>query len=182
MAYPSGLLRHRFRIQSVTTNSTTDSGEPVRTWATDATVWGGRKVERIKDETMLADHVRGEQIEIVPMRYRAGLTPDKRLLLERDATTLSAGVNSSVTTIPLTAALRFDSAPGDILAVDSELMRVTAGATTTSLTVERGVLETTAASHNSGATATRVQHFEVLGVASADEFKDEIELQVKRCG
>lgn len=178
MAYPSGKLNNRFRIQSATVSSLTDSGEEVRTWATDATVWGGRKPDTTQDEATRAERVTGETVELVMMRYRAGLGTNKRLLLNKDATTLSAGVNSSTTTIPLTAALRFDGTPGDYLIVDSEIMRVTAGGSTTSLTVERGALETTAASHNSAAVVTRVKHYEITSVVSANELDDEMLLKV----
>lgn len=177
MAHKAGKLNHRYTIQYSTTASTSDAGEPLLSWTDEATVWGGREADTgVKDEYAQAGAVQEHQVELVPMRFRAGVTSNKRLLRHRDQTTLSAGVNSNTTTIPITAALNFDGSNHDYLKVDSEIMRVTAG--TTSLTVERGALGTTAASHSSAAKAIRVELLEILGVLRADEREDELVVRV----
>lgn len=66
--------------------------------------------------------------------------------------TLTAGINASVTTVPISVLLPTSLATGQCrVRVDDELMLVTAGQGTLSLTVTRGVEGTTAVSHASGA-------------------------------
>jgi hypothetical protein len=68
-------------------------------------------------------------------------------------TTLSAGIPDGVATvISVTNGTNF--ANGDYLIVDNELMKVTSGGGTNSLTVSRGAGNTTAVSHSNGATVT----------------------------
>lgn len=62
-------------------------------------------------------------------------------------TTLAAGINDSVTTITVTAAV-FKYTDEPVLKCGTELIYVTAGFGTTSLTVVRGWNNTTAASHS----------------------------------
>ncbi len=182
MAYPAGTLNNRWRIQSATVSSLTDSGEEVRTWATDATVWGGRMPDTTASEIERADATVGQAIEMVQMRYRAGLSSNRRLLLEHDKTDLAANINSTTTTVTLAAVLRFDGSENDYLVIGSEVMRVISGGTTTTLTVQRGALETTAASHTAGASVRRISKYDILAVVKADELKDEIEMRVRRDG
>lgn len=63
-------------------------------------------------------------------------------------TTLSAGINASVTAVPVVSATAIS--PGALLKVDDEFMRVTS-ITTNTLTVMRGENGSTAAAHDSGA-------------------------------
>ena len=82
------------------------------------------------------------------------------------------GINSSVTSIPLASASTmltgasglagngsYALAGGNMIYIDSELMLVTAGWGTTTLTVQRGFQGTTAASHSNGATITWVPDY-----------------------
>ncbi len=66
-------------------------------------------------------------------------------------TTLSAGVNAAVTTLPVVSASAFPSTAQYRIRVEDELMLVTAGTGTTSWTVTRGVEGSTAATHALGA-------------------------------
>ncbi len=69
--------------------------------------------------------------------------------------TLSAGINSSVTSITLNSIITGAPASGFTIQVDSERMLVTAGGNTTTLTVARGRGNANAAaSHSSGAAVT----------------------------
>jgi hypothetical protein len=63
--------------------------------------------------------------------------------------TLSGNINNSTTTIPVTSGLTIVN--GTYIQIDSELMLVTAGGGTTSLTATRAQLGTAAAAHTSGA-------------------------------
>jgi head-tail adaptor len=180
MAFPAGHLNYRYRLQSSTVASTTDAGETVEAWSTDATLWGGRKSEGIQADSRDADTNIPQSAELVEMRYRGGVNTSKRLLRLRDATTLAAGINSSATTVTIAAALKFSGGLTDYIEIDNELMRVTAGQTGTTLTVERGTAGTTAASHSSAATVTRVEICHIVGVLRADEREDEMVAKVVR--
>lgn len=179
MAFPAGKLAGRYDIQSASVSSTTAAGERVRVWTTDATVWGGRRVDDLPNEAMQADAQLAQESELVLLRYRAGITPQKRLLRRRDATTLSGSINASVTTVTIAAALKFDGGTLDYIKVGDEIMRVESHSGTT-LTVERGALETTAASHSNGVAVTRVQKLEIAAIQRADEEQDEVVLRVFR--
>lgn len=73
-------------------------------------------------------------------------------------TTLSGSINSAVTSLTVNDALGFAAATDtdDLILIESEFIRVTAGMGTTSWTVSRGYAGSTAASHASGATVTRI--------------------------
>ena len=70
--------------------------------------------------------------------------------LKRNTTTLSAAINGTVTTIPVASGAGI--ANGDVLLIDNEQMRVTAGGGTTSLTVTRFFNGSSNVNHASGAT------------------------------
>lgn len=180
MAFPSGKLNYRIRHQRNTPTAQGDAGATIDSWATLATYWGGVTSFDVQAEGQVGAAVTDQNAAIVKMKFHPGILASDRFLAERDGTTLSAGVNSSTTTIPLTAALNFDGGDVDYLAVGSEVMRVTAG--TTSLTVERGAIGTTAASHSSGATAQRVELFNIVGIDRADSLIDEFVARVARNG
>jgi uncharacterized protein YjlB len=65
---------------------------------------------------------------------------------------LTAGVSSGATTLPLSAAIGVADGRTMRVVCEGEVMLVTAGMGTTSLTVTRGQEGTTAAAHPSGAT------------------------------
>jgi hypothetical protein len=77
--------------------------------------------------------------------------PDDQQSLGSSAT-LTAGVSSGATTLPLTAAIGVADGRTMRVVCEGEVMLVTAGMGTTSLTVTRGQEGTTAAAHPSGAT------------------------------
>jgi hypothetical protein len=70
------------------------------------------------------------------------------------ATTLSSGINNSVTSLTVASASGFPGSGNYYIQIDSEVMQVTGGQGTTTWTVTRGALGTTGASHSSGATVT----------------------------
>jgi hypothetical protein len=77
--------------------------------------------------------------------------PDEQHTLAAQAQ-LTAGVSSGATTLPLTAAIGVADGRTMRVVCEGEVMLVTAGMGTTSLTVTRGQEGTTAAAHPSGAT------------------------------
>lgn len=74
--------------------------------------------------------------------------------LTAPTTTLTSGINATTTTIPVTSGANF--ANGDYIQIDSEILLITAGGGTNSLTATRAQSGTTAATHANGATVTRV--------------------------
>lgn len=73
------------------------------------------------------------------------------------STTLSAGINNTVTSIPVVSSAAPFPQTGDYrIAVDNEIMLVTAVPDATHFTATRGAEGTTAASHSSGATVAHV--------------------------
>jgi hypothetical protein len=72
------------------------------------------------------------------------------------STTLNGAINSSVTSITVTAATGFPAAAQYRVIIDSEVLLVTAGAGTTTWTVTRGAEGTTAAAHSSLAAVTHI--------------------------
>jgi hypothetical protein len=73
-----------------------------------------------------------------------------------DATTLSAGINSSAATLTVSSATGFPTFGTFTIRVDNEYMVVTGGAGTSTWTVTRAQQGTAAASHSAGATVTHV--------------------------
>ena len=80
--------------------------------------------------------------------------PKTNLVAATASTTLSAGVNGSVTRIPVAAKTGFPTTFPFTIKIDNEQMTATGNGTGTSWTVQRGQNGTTAANHNSGATVT----------------------------
>jgi hypothetical protein len=76
---------------------------------------------------------------------------------------LAANITAAQTTITATAAV---PQTGDVIQIDSEMMLVTAGGGTTTLTVQRAVNGTTAATHNSGKEIKKVP-VSTVGTAAA---------------
>lgn len=83
---------------------------------------------------------------------------------------LGANVTSGATTLTLTSIGDLPTSNGYRILVDSEIMLVTAGAGTTSLTVTRAQNGTTAAAHSSGATVAELEArvFRYAGTGSLD--------------
>jgi prepilin-type N-terminal cleavage/methylation domain-containing protein len=82
-------------------------------------------------------------------------------------TTLSNAVNASVTSIQVADGTAFPSTNGFRIKIDSEIIRVTAGAGSSTWTVTRGVDATLATAHSSGATVSVVQRVDVNACGTA---------------
>jgi Tfp pilus assembly protein PilV len=83
------------------------------------------------------------------------------------ATTLSGAATSGATTISVASASGFPGTAGYRVKIDSEVVRVTAGAGGTTWTVTRGADGTLPSSHASGAAVTIVQRVNVAKCGSA---------------
>lgn len=77
-------------------------------------------------------------------------------------TTLSAGVNSITSTIPVTSKTGFPASPNFRIKIDDEIM-IVSGGTTGNYLVSRGAEGTTQASHSSGAVVSHVLTAGALG-------------------
>lgn len=177
-----GMLNHRLAFQANTSSTLGDDGATVLAYATQFTVWG-----KIDQPTVTTEAYEGQRLAAteqvnITIRNRPGVNAGLRVLHKRSASTLAAGINSSTTTVTLAEALPFQLGSDDYLLIDNEIVRVTAGGATTTLTVERGALDTTAASHSTGAVSTRVQVYEVQGVATANQVDGFIEITARRVG
>ena len=94
-----------------------------------------------------------------------GESKDRELFVANEQTTLAAALGIVATTVLLTEP-RF--ANGDILVVDSEQMRVSAGGGTTTLTVVRGASGTIAVSHTAGTRLYTAASYNSLDVSVVD--------------
>ena len=86
-----------------------------------------------------------------PAAHTSGTSISEVFALSPNVTTLTGDITATQTTIPVASGATI--ANGEFLVIDGEYMQVTAGGGTTSLTVTRGLLGTTAAAH---ATAAQV--------------------------
>ncbi len=82
-------------------------------------------------------------------------------------TTLVNAVNASATSIQVASFASFPGTNGFRVKIDSEIVRVTAGAGSSAWTVKRGVDATLAASHSSGASVSIVQRVDVNACGTA---------------
>lgn len=97
-------------------------------------------------------------------RYAPDVKSDKRILIPRNTATLSATVTSGATTLTVSSSGLMADDRDTILRCEDELMIVTAGQGTTSLTVTRGAFGTTAAAHTAAVNLINMQVAEIDGV------------------
>ena len=84
-------------------------------------------------------------------------------------TTLNGGINSSTTTIVLTDASQFPSSGTNFIQIGTEEISYTGISTNTLTGVTRGVRNTTAASHSSGAAVTNTSSYVAWGEAASGD-------------
>ncbi len=94
-----------------------------------------------------------------------GESKDRHLYLANEQSTLAADINSNQTGITLASA---QFANGDTIIVGAEQMIITAGGSTTSLTVQRGQNGTAKAAHTSGAAVYSALSYTTLKVKPVD--------------
>ena len=160
----AGLLSHKLIVQKPT--ETQDSvGEPNVAWSEFDQVWGSRE-NKGGNENLEGGGVLTARMVNIEIRYRAGITEKMRLLARSEHTTLNGSINTSVTSITVASAAALPLEGEYRLLIESELMTVTAGQGTTSLTVTRGVDSTTAATHADARSVHRMDVIDVENVAS----------------
>ena len=159
-------LRHKLIVQKPT--ETQDSGgEPDVAWSEFDQVWGNRASDG-GSESDGGNGVTTKRMEAITVRYRAGITEKMRILARSEHTTLNGSINNSVTSITVASAAALPLEGEYRILIESELMTVTAGQGTTSLTVTRGVDGTSGASH---ADAKSVHRMDVIDVESVTDPK-----------
>jgi hypothetical protein len=102
-----------------------------------------------------------------PASAAAVCSPITEFLDISASTTLSAGINNSTTSIPVTSGTGF--ANGDYIQIDSEILHITAGGGTATLTATRAQLGTTAVAHSSGATVSDIHDWMYLSVTAGGQ-------------
>lgn len=162
----AGELRKRLEIWKPGDTQAT-SGAMTRVFTLASTVWGeaeplsGRELWQARQVVPTANY----RFRIRYPAYR--VTPNCRILIRQTSTTLASQITTG-TTATLTAAI----GPGEgmfYMACEHEVMRVTAGNGTTTLTVERAALETAQATHTAGTAITAVNVFELASVQNVHE-------------
>jgi SPP1 family predicted phage head-tail adaptor len=73
-----GELRHRLALQSAT-DSTDNYGQPTRSWATYATVWG-KVLPVTASESQLANQQQTDITHRITIRHRADVTAEHRII------------------------------------------------------------------------------------------------------
>jgi len=99
-----------------------------------------------------------------PASGAASCSPVTEILGTKLLTTLTTAITTTTQTAITVAST--GTATDDYIQVDSEIMQITAGGGTTNLTVTRGQLGTTAATHANGATVDDIQDWIFLGVSA----------------
>lgn len=165
MPMRAGHLRHRVIVQKPTPSQHAETNEETLTWSNVATVWGAVQPLRGSERTQ-AQQVSPGLTHKVTLRFRKGVWPDYRVLVPKQSTTLGAAISTTNgTSVTVSSALPFpgrDSGAKTIrVLVESELLTMTAGFGTTTLTVTRASDSTTAATHASG---TVIHHMAPLGI------------------
>jgi hypothetical protein len=92
-----------------------------------------------------------------PVKDASACSPVTEFLGAKATTTLTAGITTTTSPTTLTLASTTDMADGNYIQIDSEIMLITAVASTTAVTVTRGELGTTATDHAAGAVVTDIQ-------------------------
>ena len=161
----AGLLSHKLIVQKPT--ETQDSGgEPDVAWSEFDQVWGSR--EDASGSESESGGVLTERKVNIEIHHRAGITEKMRILARSEHTTLNGSINNSVTSITVASAAALPLEGEYRILIESELMAVTGGQGTTSLTVTRGVDGTSGASH---ADAKSVHRMDVIDVESVTDPK-----------
>lgn len=169
-----GTLRRKLYLQRSTDVQDTGTGGVTRTWSVYRTCHG--KVEFTGGgELIRAGKI--QRLSNVTITIRRSpenrvIGGDRVLVVESQAS-LNGAINASVTAVTVNKA-SLTVAPGDALKCETELMKVSSGHGTTSLTVVRDEFDTVAATHANGVTIERVAVLEVESVGDIDGARREI--------
>jgi head-tail adaptor len=176
----AGELRHRVYILTPTRTQSTPGGVTVAytLWQSvyaAVTPLSGR-------EALLAQQADSVVTSRVRMRYVRGLREDMVLLAPLEETALAVALTTTDgTTIYVVNSLGRANTPSTVVnqfyvRINSEIMSVTAGHGTTTLTVARAQLGTTGAPHVKFAAVLRMGQLEIDSIIDKDERRTELEL------
>ncbi len=161
----AGELRHRIAVlsQALAAN---DTGEEVETWTLDGYVWG-MATPKTGREWFVKGDVSPEVTHFVQLRYKRSLDTTDRLLAPIESTTLGAALatddgTSATLTVALQPGAAFD------IRIEDELINVSAGFGTTSITIARGQHGSTAATHLNGAAVSRLVALDIESILDTD--------------
>jgi hypothetical protein len=135
---------------------------------------------------MEGQQVQGESIMDLRVRYSDQIFNSRRLLVPRNTDVLfSAITTTGQTAIVVTDSNLVDCTKGvqdttpKYIRVGTEIMTVTAGFGTTSLTVTRGAFSSDVATHAAGAAVIRMGIVEIVGIVNTNNIKEEMILRCK---
>jgi head-tail adaptor len=174
----SGKLRHRAFLQSDAGTADTQSGATTESWQNVRGQFVGLEFSG-GGEDVQQEQVTGVANVKVTCRYSSDITTNKRWLIPRNSSTVSAIANAGVTSITVGIANLVPNARFNVLRVDDEFLIVTAGYGTTSLTVTRGAFGSTAAAHSAGVAIARYSIVQILGVTDSINLKTMLECDCK---
>jgi SPP1 family predicted phage head-tail adaptor len=177
----AGRMRHRVIVQKPT-ETRSPKGSPVTTWSAFATLWASMNQYAGNEPTQLAAQ-KAERSVLFEARYVKGLHAKQRLLVPAETVKLMASMTAAGTTLLISDATAFpspaESGQGVAYRVrcEDELMVVTAGFGTTSLTVTRGTDGTTASAHNFGVSVSLMEVHDIVAVMDTEGRSREVTIQ-----
>jgi prepilin-type N-terminal cleavage/methylation domain-containing protein len=133
-------------------------------WRTTAAVLADSQMEQFRAIKYESIGLANAAVDAADAVYKADLAYSDG---SSATTTLSGSMTASTTTMLVSSSTGFPTSNGFRVKVGYEIVRVTAGAGTTSWTVQRGVDGTVATTHNSAAPVAVVQRVDVNSCGSA---------------
>lgn len=175
----SGTLTLRGIIQRLT-DGVGARGGLTKTWAQYAKRWmeevplgGSERFQSSQEQAIRRTRFRCQRT--------AGINPKMRILAPKvgESTKLVGSISASDTSIVVSSATVFPQGQNFRVRIGSEILEVTAGQSTTSWTVTRGVDSTTATQHGDGAGVRHMVIYDIESVAPADNRDRMIDIMVK---
>jgi SPP1 family predicted phage head-tail adaptor len=165
----AGQMRTRAYLQRDAGTQSALTGSITQSWTNVRAIWC--KVERLSGRELEQQYQqRAQNVLKVTCRYADDITTGKRLLLPKNSTVLGAAIaNGSVTSVTVSDADIVPDARATVIRCESELMIVTAGFGTTTLTVTRGAFGTSGAAHADASGITRYQPVYIDAVLDMDD-------------
>lgn len=177
----AGDLRDRVILQALSTTVDSHGEEDVfdeNAWSNVATLWAAVSPQT-GTEGKEGEQVQAEITHKVRLRYRKGVQPEMRVLYRKFHTLINGAINASVTTVVVDDAIPMPLRNNFLILCESELMEVTAGHGTTSLTVTRGANGTTAATHADNLSVFFMGVLGIEGAPDVDNLREALELSCK---
>lgn len=175
----SGKLNQRVFLQKNTGTQHAQTGAIVDNWQNVAGLWANVQPMTGRERAE-AQRVTPEITHQVLIRYRDDIAPQRRLLIPKNNTTLGASIaNNSVTSITIADSDLIQTDMPQVIRIEDEFLIVTAGYSTTTLTVTRGAFGSTAAAHSNSTVVQRMGILEIDSVISVDNQRVKLMLTCK---